>query len=63
MLLIEGSGEDSSACSGETGEEAGCGDIEVHAGLGSSSGQSKSSSCEDVHRGASCAELAQRATE
>ena len=39
---IEGSGEDSSSCSGETGEEAGCGDIEVHAGLGSSSGQSKS---------------------
>ena len=27
---------------GETGEEAGSGDIEVHAGLGSSSGQSKS---------------------
>ena len=37
---IEGSGEDSSSCSGETGEEAGCGDIEVHAGLGSCSGPS-----------------------
>lgn len=55
---IEGSGEDSSTCSGETSEEASCGDTEVHAGLGSSSGSSESSSCEDVHGGASCAEHA-----
>jgi len=55
---IEGSGEDSSSCAGETGEETSCGDTEVYAGLGSGSGPCKSSSCEDVHRGASCAEHA-----
>jgi len=35
---IERSGEDSSSCSGETGEETSCGDTEVYASLGSGSG-------------------------
>ena len=55
---VEGSGEASSSCPGSTGEEASCGNIEVHAGPSSCSSTSKSSSCANVHRGTSSAEHA-----
>lgn len=56
---IERSGKASSSCSRSTSEEAGCSDIEMHAGSGSCSSSSQSSSCANVHRGTGCTNDAQ----
>lgn len=53
---FERCGEAPGSCSWPAGEEAGCGDTEVHAGTCSGSGPSQGSAGEDVHRGAGCAE-------